>query len=131
MDDTTRYSYQAAALRATLALAAVGLSFAALHDITSGRETDLTNEYMMLLASAGWLAMLSIGLLRAARPLAGGLSLAALGAAAVALRRIGSGASGDSWPHYVMAAAIAWFFVLALVLFADAWRIARGDRVHS
>jgi hypothetical protein len=28
------------------------------------------------------------------------------------------------------AAVIAWFFVLALVLFADAWRIARDDRAH-
>jgi len=64
MDDHARYAYQSRALRATVTLAAVLLSFAALHDIVGGRESDLTNEYAALIVCGGWFLALLIGLVR-------------------------------------------------------------------
>lgn len=46
-------------------IAALLLSFAALDDITTGTETNLTLEYGALLACAGWLLFLTFRLMRA------------------------------------------------------------------
>ena len=44
------------------------LTFAALDDITTGNETDFTNEYGAVLISAAWLLFVTSRLIRTRRP---------------------------------------------------------------
>jgi hypothetical protein len=122
MDATARYEYQSRALQGTLTLVAVLLSFAALHDIAGGRESDLTNEYAALVVCGGWLLGMSIGLMRSSRHWLGGVSLAVLASAVVAQRAIGPGVA-PTWAASVVYAAWLWFGIVAVVLAASALRI--------
>jgi len=124
MDAIARYEYQSRALQGTLTLAAVLLSFAALHDIGGGRDSDLTNEYAALIVCAGWLLALSIGLIRASRPWFGAISLVMLAAAAMAARVIGPGVA-PAWAASVIYVAWGWFGIVALMLGASALRVGQ------
>ena len=127
MDDTARHAYQATLLRATLTLAAVLLSFAALHDIAGGRDSDLRNEYAALVLCGGWLLVLSIGLMRWSRPSLGVMSLVALAGAAVAQRAIGPGVA-PTWAASIVYFAWLWFGMVALGLGASALRVGPWRR---
>jgi hypothetical protein len=114
---------------AALTFVAVLLAFAAFDDITTGREPDFTTEYVVVLACAGVLLLVSIRLLRSAHQVLGGISLLALAGALWSQRAVGPGLVPGLRAEYVVAAsALLWFAALSLILLVLGWR-AHPDRV--
>jgi len=104
-------------------VAALILSFAALDDITTGKETDFTLEYGVLLVCAGWLLFVTFSLMLASRRVLGVMSFVALAAALWAQREIGPGITPGLWPAYVVTvSAFVWFLIVSGVLLVSGWR---------
>ena len=102
---------------AFVTFAVLVVAFAAFDDITTGKETDFTLEYVALLGSAIWLLFTAVHLVRSGYRVLGGASLIVLACALWAQRGIGSGITSGRWPEYVvMAAAFVWFTALSIIL---------------
>jgi hypothetical protein len=108
---------------AALTMAAVLLAWAAFDDITTDNATSFKVEYGGLILCAAWLLVLAVRLIRIGRPALGGISLAALTAAAWGQRAVGPGAVPDPGPQYfAIMFAFAWFAILSMILLALGWR---------
>ena len=122
--DSSSHGHSVGLLRdGMVTLAALMLAFAAFDDITTGTETNFTLEYAALLACAGWLASVTLRLLRDSHRVLGAMSFIALAGAVWAQGGIGPGLVPGPWPAYVItASAFLWFAVVAIVLFVSGWR---------
>lgn len=123
-DTAIRRSRSIASLRdGAVTCAVLLLSFAALDDITTGNETDLTLEYGALLISAGWLLFVTFRLIRTSRRVLGAISFAVLAGALWGQREIGPGITPGLWPAYVVtASAFLWFLIITIVLLLSGWQ---------
>jgi len=100
------------------------LAYLAFDDITTDNSTDFTAEYVMLAASAMWIAVLSLRLLRIRHAKLGIASLLFLVAAMWGQRRVGQGTTPSFDPRYVaVIVAFGWTLILAIVLLRRGWAL--------
>ena len=106
--------------------AALCLAFAAVDDITTGNQPDLSLEYYALAAVALWFACLSIRVCRAGFRLLGAVSGLALLIAVLGRGAIRPDVEPGLWPPYVASVgAFLTFGVVSLMLLALGWRDLR------
>jgi hypothetical protein len=119
---------------AAITIAALLLVYAAFDDITTDTATSFRVEYALLVASAVWLLVISMRLMRRGHGLLGGVSLLALASAVWGQRAVGPGVvwgqpAAAFKPEYVaVIAAYGWFCALSVVMVWRAW-LERSSRV--
>ena len=106
-------------------LLAIVLSFLAFHDVHAG-EADLTLEYTILIASAGWILLLAVALIWQGRLAFGVISLVALATIAWLARDAGPLAPASLARDLVATAVFVWFIVLSGTLLRTGF-VALGE----
>jgi hypothetical protein len=113
---------------AVVTIAALLLVYAAFDDITTDSATSFPLEYTILVASAIWLLVVAVRLMRHGHGLLGGISLLALAGAVWGQRAVGPGVvwgqrtAGFKPEHVAVMTAYGWFCVLSLAMLWQGWR---------